>query len=91
MATQAEKMYRCYYPHQSRDLVSPVCGIFLDVVGLVHLDSGSELIMMRSLTKTTAVQMYKYLHLHLPVHLHLEVSLVDWPMELLLTHYLQTV
>ena len=38
-----------------------------------------------------AVQMYKYLHLHLPVHLHLEVSLVAWPMELLLTHHLQTV
>jgi hypothetical protein len=38
-----------------------------------------------------AVQMYKYMHLHLPVHLHLEVSLVAWPMELLLTHNLQTV
>ena len=40
-----------------------------------------------------AVKMYKYLHLHLPlpVHLHLEVILVAWPMELLLTHHLQTV
>ena len=36
-----------------------------------------------------AVQMYKYLNL--PVHLHLEVNLVAWPMELLLTHHLQTV
>ena len=47
--------------------------------------------MMCSLTYPTAVQMYKYLHLHLPVHLHLEVILVAWPMELLLTLYLQTV
>ena len=30
-------------------------------------------------------------HLHLPVQLHLEVSLVAWPVELLLTHYLQTI
>ena len=22
------KLYRSYYPHQSRELVSPVCGIF---------------------------------------------------------------
>ena len=36
-----------------------------------------------------AGQMYKYLNL--PVHLHLEVNLVAWPMELLLTHHLQTV
>ena len=26
------KLYRCYYPHRSRDLVSPVCGIFLNVL-----------------------------------------------------------
>ena len=30
-------MYRSYYPHRSRELVSPVCGIFLLYVDLVNL------------------------------------------------------
>ena len=28
-----ENKYRCYYPHRSRDSVSPVCGIFKDILG----------------------------------------------------------
>ena len=26
----SQKLYRSYYPHRSRELVSPVCGIFFD-------------------------------------------------------------
>ena len=28
--------YRCYYPHRSRELVSPVCGIFCHIMGGVR-------------------------------------------------------
>ena len=27
-----EKNYRCYYPHRLTDSVSPVCGIFLNIL-----------------------------------------------------------
>ena len=33
VATPGGKNSRCYYPHRSRDSVSPVCGIFKDIIG----------------------------------------------------------
>ena len=32
--------YRCYYPHQSRDALSPVCRIFLSLSWLIYIDLG---------------------------------------------------
>ena len=32
------KLYRSYYPHQSRDSLSAVCGIFLDWNEMVNLE-----------------------------------------------------
>ena len=29
--------YRCYYPHRSRDALSPVCGIFVRPIGLYEI------------------------------------------------------
>ena len=35
-----KKLYRCYYPHQSRDLVSPACGIFQNIrLGHIQTDN----------------------------------------------------
>ena len=40
--------YRCYYPHRSRDALSPVCGIFtgatglLSLIPLIFLDEGHD-------------------------------------------------
>ena len=34
LLTPAEKKYQCYYPHRSRDSVSPVCGIFTNLAPL---------------------------------------------------------
>ena len=47
--------YRCYYPHRSRDALSPLCGIFVVVDGtpnqLLHI-AGLNIFVKRLCTKT---------------------------------------
>ena len=49
----AEKKYRCYYPHQWRDSLSPVCGIF------------NESTLRPILSSSRDVSLYIYLYIHL--------------------------
>ena len=40
LSMPAEKKYWCHYPHQSRDWVSPVCGILFFLFLLALVDFG---------------------------------------------------
>ena len=46
--------YRCYYPHQSRDSLSPVCGIFLFSFNSI----GSDNITKHQVKKKTIFNIY---------------------------------